>query len=46
MYGVIVIAKDGTIEIDDNCVVSENAILRSTVKHSLNIGNFVTLEKD
>lgn len=43
MYGAAVIAEGGTIEIGDNCVVLENAVLRSTVKHSLKIGNEVLI---
>jgi carbonic anhydrase/acetyltransferase-like protein (isoleucine patch superfamily) len=41
MYGAAIIAEGGSIEIGDNCVVLENAVLRSTVKHSLTIGNNV-----
>lgn len=41
MYGATVIAEGGTIEIGDNCVVLENAALRSTIWHSLKIGNNV-----
>lgn len=41
MYGATVIAEGGTIEIGDNCVVLENAVLRSTANHSLHIGNNV-----
>lgn len=43
MYGATVIAEGGTIEIGDNCVVLENAVLRSTIKHSLKIGNEVLI---
>lgn len=43
MYGAAIIAEGGTIGIGDNCVVLENAVLRSTVKHSLNIGNEVLI---
>lgn len=41
MYGAAIIAEGGAIEIGDNCVVLENAVLRSTVHHSLHIGNNV-----
>ena len=41
MYGATIVAEGGSIEIGDNCVVLENAVLRSTVKHSLKIGNNV-----
>lgn len=43
MYGATVIAEGGTIDIGDNCVVLENAVLRSTSKHSLKIGNEVLI---
>ena len=43
MYGAAVIAEGGTIEIGDNCVVLENAVLRSTVKHDLKIGDDVLI---
>jgi carbonic anhydrase/acetyltransferase-like protein (isoleucine patch superfamily) len=41
MYGATIIAEGGTIVIGDNCVVLENAVLRSTVHHSLVISNNV-----
>ncbi|AGK96851.1 gamma carbonic anhydrase family protein [Clostridium pasteurianum] len=43
MYGASIIAEGGTIEIGDDCVVLENAVLRSTVKHSLKISNKVLI---
>jgi carbonic anhydrase/acetyltransferase-like protein (isoleucine patch superfamily) len=43
MFGVTVIAEGGSIEIGDNCVVLENAVLRSTVNHSLQIGSNVLI---
>lgn len=43
MYGATVIAEDGTIEIGDNCVVLENAVLRSTAKYMLKIQNNVLI---
>ncbi len=41
MFGASVIAEGGFIEIGDNCVVLENAVLRSTINHSLKIGDNV-----
>lgn len=41
MFGATVIAEGGFIEIGDNCVVLENAVLRSTNNHSLKIGSNV-----
>lgn len=43
MYGATIIAEGCSIEIGDNCVVLENAVLRSTVKHSLKICNGVLI---
>ena len=43
MYGATVIAEGSTIIIGDNCVVLENAVLRSTAHHSLNIGDNVLI---
>lgn len=43
MYGATVIAEGGAIEIGENCVVLENAVLRSTAKHSLKIGDNVLI---
>ena len=41
MYGASIIAEGGSIEIGDNCIVLENAVLRSTGRHSLSIGDNV-----
>lgn len=38
-YGAQVIAEGGTIIIGRECIVMENAVLRSTARHFLNIGN-------
>lgn len=43
MYGASIIAEGGSIQIADNCIVLENAVLRSTGKHSLKIGNAVLI---
>lgn len=43
MFGVTVIAEGGSIEIGNNCVVLENAVLRSTSNHSLQIGSNVLI---
>jgi len=39
MFGAQVIAEGGSIAIGDDCIVMENAVLRSNVRHSLAIGN-------
>ncbi|TCL74282.1 carbonic anhydrase/acetyltransferase-like protein (isoleucine patch superfamily) [Hydrogenispora ethanolica] len=43
MFGATVIAEGGTIEIGADCVVLENAVLRSTARHSLRIGDRVLI---
>ena len=43
MHGAQIIAEGGHIEIGQNCVVLENAVLRSTERHSLGIGNNVLI---
>lgn len=43
MHGAALIAEGGTIEIGDNCAVLENAVLRSTARHSLKIGGNVLI---
>jgi carbonic anhydrase/acetyltransferase-like protein (isoleucine patch superfamily) len=39
MYGAQVIAESGSITIGRECIVMENAVLRSSERHLLNIGN-------
>ena len=39
MYGAQVIAEGGTISIGRECIVMENAVLRSTARHPLTVGN-------
>ncbi|HYD59886.1 MAG TPA: gamma carbonic anhydrase family protein [Noviherbaspirillum sp.] len=39
LFGAQVIAEGGAIEIGRECIVMENAVLRSTSRHSLGIGN-------
>ena len=39
MYGAQIIAEGGSITIGRECIVMENAVLRSSASHSLNIGN-------
>ncbi|GGP26643.1 gamma carbonic anhydrase family protein [Silvimonas amylolytica] len=40
MYGAQIIAEGGRIEIGEQCIILENAVLRSTEAHSLCIGQF------
>jgi carbonic anhydrase/acetyltransferase-like protein (isoleucine patch superfamily) len=39
MFGAQVIAEGGAIAIGNECIVMENAVLRSSVRHPLSIGN-------
>jgi carbonic anhydrase/acetyltransferase-like protein (isoleucine patch superfamily) len=39
MYGAQVIAEGGSISIGRECIVMENAVLRSSARHPLSIGN-------
>jgi carbonic anhydrase/acetyltransferase-like protein (isoleucine patch superfamily) len=39
MYGAQVIAESGSITIGRECIIMENAVLRSSVTHPLRIGN-------
>lgn len=39
LFGAQVIAEGGAIEIGKECIVMENAVLRSTDRHSLRIGS-------
>jgi carbonic anhydrase/acetyltransferase-like protein (isoleucine patch superfamily) len=39
MFGAQVIAEGGSITIGRECIIMENAVLRSSERHSLNVGN-------
>jgi len=39
MYGAQVIAEGGSISIGRECIIMENAVLRSSARHPLSIGN-------
>jgi carbonic anhydrase/acetyltransferase-like protein (isoleucine patch superfamily) len=39
MHGAQVIAEGGTIELGRECIVLQNAVLRSTSRHSLRVGD-------
>ena len=39
MYGAQIIAEGGSISIGRECIIMENAVLRSTGRHSLTMGN-------
>ena len=39
MFGACVVAEGGAIEIGENCIVMENAVIRSTAKHPTKVGS-------
>lgn len=39
MYGAQIIAESGTIAIGRNCIIMENAVLRSSARHLLTMGD-------
>jgi carbonic anhydrase/acetyltransferase-like protein (isoleucine patch superfamily) len=39
MFGACLIAEGGSIEIGTHCIVLENAVIRSTSRHSAQIGD-------
>lgn len=39
MYGAQIIAESGSISIGRECIIMENAVLRSSLRHPLSIGN-------
>ncbi len=43
MHGTALIAEGGKIEIGDSCIIFENAVIRSTPKHSARIGSNVVI---
>ena len=40
MHGSSLIAEGGKIEIDEYCIIFENAVIRSNINHSVNIGKY------
>jgi len=41
LFGAVITAAGGSVEIGDNCVIMENAVLRGTPKHPLTLGDNV-----
>ena len=39
MFGAVLTAEDGPVEVGANCVVMENAVVRATKRHPTSIGN-------
>src|SRR5437588_3224758 len=40
MFGACVVAEGGAIELGENCIVMENAVVRSTAKHPTKVGAY------
>jgi carbonic anhydrase/acetyltransferase-like protein (isoleucine patch superfamily) len=40
MHGACLIAEAGSIQIATNCIILENAVIRSTSRHSTTLGNY------
>ena len=43
MHGVSIIAEGGKIMIGENCIILENAVVRSNTRHSATIGNYTLI---
>ena len=39
MFGACVVAEGGSVELGENCIVMENAVVRSTARHSTRVGS-------
>jgi carbonic anhydrase/acetyltransferase-like protein (isoleucine patch superfamily) len=39
MFGACVVAEGGSVELGENCIVMENAVIRSTGKHQTKVGS-------
>jgi len=39
MFGTCIVAEGGSIKIGTHCIILENAVIRSTARHSTRIGN-------
>jgi carbonic anhydrase/acetyltransferase-like protein (isoleucine patch superfamily) len=44
MFGACVVAEGGRVELGENCIVMENAVVRSTAKHSTKVGSHNLIE--
>jgi carbonic anhydrase/acetyltransferase-like protein (isoleucine patch superfamily) len=41
LFGAVVVAEGGSVEIGTNCIIMENAVIRGTPAFSTRLGNFV-----
>ena len=39
MFGACVVAEGGSVELGENCIIMENAVVRSTARHSARVGS-------
>ena len=43
MFGAAIVAEGGKVSLGDHCIVMENAVVRSSARHSVKIGNHVLI---
>lgn len=43
MFGAVIVAEGGKATLGDHCIVMENAVIRSSSRHSVKIGNHVLI---
>lgn len=41
LFGAVLVAEGGPVEIGANCIIMENAVLRGTARHPLQLGNHI-----
>jgi len=41
MFGAAIVAEGGKVTLGDHCIVMENAVIRSSTRHAMKIGNHV-----
>lgn len=41
LFGAVVVANEGPVDIGDRCIIMENAVLRGRARHPLRLGNRV-----
>jgi carbonic anhydrase/acetyltransferase-like protein (isoleucine patch superfamily) len=43
LFGTVVAAEGGPVEVGSNCIVMENAVVRGTARHPVHVGNNVLI---
>ena len=43
MFGAVIVAEGGKVVIGDHCIVMENAVVRSSARHPVKVGNHVLI---